>query len=101
MKDMDMNETDLINKRISQETLQRQQRIITRMLESEKAEQLREKDEKRESTEAKNVEFSNPFSNFKYKIKQRADLELLQLTPPALNGFYKSKVNTYILKIDN
>ncbi|MCK9421092.1 MAG: hypothetical protein M0Q38_00650 [Bacteroidales bacterium] len=101
LKEMEQNETDIINKQITQETLQRQKQIVSRMLESEKAEQMRDKEEKRESTESKNQKFSNPLSDFKYKIKLRSDQELLQFTPPALNGFYKDKVNNYIIKIEN
>jgi len=53
IEDMEKNEKDILNKRISQETFDRQQKILTRMLESEKAEEKREKEEKRESTESK------------------------------------------------
>jgi hypothetical protein len=49
---MEETETDLVNKTISQETINRQQEILTRMLESEKAEKEREMDEKRQSNEA-------------------------------------------------
>ncbi|MFA5727464.1 MAG: hypothetical protein WC886_07485, partial [Saccharofermentanaceae bacterium] len=97
IKTMEQNETDIINKRITQETMNRQQSILTRMLESEKAEQEREKEEKRESTEAKNQKYSNPFFDFKYKSKERSDQETLQLVTPSLSNFYRAKVNTYIL----
>ena len=100
MKNMELNETDLINKRITQETIKRQQDITTRMLESEKAEQMREREEKRESNEAKNASYGNPFSDFKYKEKRRTDQELLQLIFPGLNPFYKSKVSDYMLKLN-
>ena len=98
---MEQNETDLINKKVSQETIQRQQTIMTRMLESEKAEQQREKEENRESNEAKNQLYSNPLTDFKYKSKERSDIESLQLSLPLLNNFYKEKVNHYVLKIAN
>jgi len=90
----------LINKRISQETIRRQQMILTRMLESEKAEQMREREEKRESTEAESREYGNHFSNFKYKVKGKNEQDLLQLILPGISPYYKSKVNDYILKID-
>jgi len=100
LKNMELNETDLINKRISQETIKRQQMILTRMLESEKAEQMREREEKRESTEAKSREYSNHFANLKYKVKGKNEQDLLQLILPGINPYYKRKVNEYILKID-
>src|SRR5690606_29679888 len=48
---MEKTEEDIVNKNITQETIERQQKILTRLLESEKAEQEREKDHKRESNE--------------------------------------------------
>ena len=46
MSKMEQTEKDLVNKRILQETLNRQQEILTRLLESEKAELQREQEEK-------------------------------------------------------
>ena len=54
MGKMEKTETDLVNKIIDNETMKRQKDILTRLLESEKAEKERELDEKRESNEAKN-----------------------------------------------
>lgn len=95
MKDMEKTEQDLVNKMISNETLKRQQDILTRLLESEKAEKERELDEKRESNEAKNQKYSNPGEFFKYKKMKQDGTELLKTVPPALNSFYKQKVNEY------
>lgn len=100
-KDMEQIEKDLINKRISQETIRRQQNIMTRLLESEKAEQMRDQEEKRESTEAKTQKYSNPGSNYEYNTKKRASQDNIQLILPGINSFYKSKVNSYIVKIEN
>lgn len=99
--DMEQIEKDLINKRITQETIRRQQNIMTRLLESEKAEQIREKQEKRESTEAIFSKNSNPGSNYQYNTKVRASYDNIQLILPSINSFYKSKVNSYIVKIEN
>ena len=49
-------ETDLVNKRISQEALIRQQDIQTRLLAAENAEKERDQDEQRESKEGKENE---------------------------------------------
>ncbi len=96
---MEKNERDILNKRISQETLNRQQKILTRMLESEKAEEKRDKEEKRESTEAKNQKLSNPSANFEYKKNNAAGKEILNFTPAPVNFYYKSKASEYIIKI--
>ena len=52
LKEMEQTEKDLVNKIINQQTVNRQQQILTRLLESERAEMKREQDEKRESREA-------------------------------------------------
>ena len=98
-KEMEQIEKDLVNKHITQETMMRQQNILTRLLESEKAEQLREQEEKRESTEAKNPKISNPGQNYQYNMKKKEGQENLQLILPVLNSYYKNKVNSYIVKI--
>lgn len=92
---MDKTETDLVNKRLTEETLKRQQEILTRLLESEKAEKEREQDQKRKSEEAKNEYFSNPKQFFEYNHQKQKEAELLRTVPPALNPFYRNKVNEY------
>ncbi len=101
LKQMEQTETDLVNKLLSQETINRQKQILTRLLESEKAEQERETDKKRESTEAKNQNFSNPNKFLEYnKIKLSGD-EMLKTSLPTLKPFYKNKVNEYFYKFEN
>ncbi|MCD4737317.1 MAG: hypothetical protein K8R53_14835, partial [Bacteroidales bacterium] len=95
MEEMEKNETDLVNKMITQETLLRQQNILTRLLKSEKAEMEREKEEKRESNEAKNMFRSNPEDFFEYKRLKSNEVELLKTIPPQLKPYYKEKVNQY------
>ncbi len=100
MEEMEKTETELVNKIISQETLMRQKDIITRMLRSEKAEMEREKEEKRESIEAKNQKYRNPEEYFKYNRQQINEVELLKTMPPNLKPFYKNKVNQYFYNFD-
>ena len=95
MNQMEKTETDLVNKIISQETLNRQKQILTRLLEHEKAEQKRDQEEKRESTEAKEQKFSNPNLFLQYKRIKANEQEILKSVPPAMNPFYKNKVNEY------
>jgi hypothetical protein len=96
MQQMDQTETDLVNKKISIETLRRQQEIVTRMLESEKAEQQREQDQKRESEEAKDIFYNNTFEFLEYNKMKNRETELFRTVPPNLKPFYKIKVNTYL-----
>ena len=100
MSKMEQTEKDLVNKRILQETINRQQEILTRLLESEKAELQREQEEKRKSTEAKNQKYSNPSSIFQYNIQKSSAMELLKSEQPSYNYFYRNKINSYFLKFN-
>jgi hypothetical protein len=92
---MEETETDLVNKQVTAETIQRQQEILDKMLEFEKAEQQKEQDEQRQSNEAKNQQESNPEGFSEYNSQKQKEAELLKTVPPALSLFYKNKVNTY------
>ncbi|MGB0881414.1 MAG: DUF4175 family protein [Vicingaceae bacterium] len=99
-KMMEQNETDIVNKRITQQTLNRQKEILTRLLESEKAEREREWDDKRESKEGKDLEKGNPELFFEYNQLKQQEVDLLKTTPPNLNIFYKKKVSQYFQNIN-
>ncbi|CAN5285982.1 ATPase [soil metagenome] len=92
---MEETESDLVNKQITAETIKRQQDILDKMLEFEKAEQQKEMDEQRQSNEAKNQQESNPAGFSEYNSQKQKESELLKTVPPALNLFYKNKVNIY------
>ncbi len=97
---MEQTETDIVNKRITQETMKRQQDIITKLLESEKAEREREQDEQRKSNEAKNEILSNPTQFLEYKRLRAKELELLNTVSPSLTPYYKQKVNQYFNSVN-
>jgi len=92
---MEETEKELVNKQLSAETMRRQQEILSRLLESEKAEKEREQDEQRKSNEAKNENLSNPEEFLQYKRLKEKEMELLNTVPPSLTPYYKDKVNTY------
>lgn len=98
MRQMEQTETDLVNKTITRQTIQRQQQIMTRLLQHEKAEMQREKDDRRESTEGKDVYQPSQGDIEKYKKLQEKNMELFHTTPPSLNNYYKNKVNDYFFK---
>jgi len=100
MQNMEQTETDLVNKIISQETVRRQQEILTRLLESEKAEQQREMEQKHESTEARNQTYSNPANFFNFTKLNSKESELLHTVPPGLKPFYKTKANAYFISFE-
>lgn len=97
---MEETENDIVNKAISQETLNRQNEILTRLLESEKAERERDQDEQRKSEEAKNIIHRNPSEFEEYKRLKLKEMELLKTVPPSLNSYYKKKVNDYFQTIE-
>jgi len=100
MEEMEKTETDLVNKMITQETLLRQQKIVTRLLESEKAMMERDKEEKRESNEAGVEKYRNPEDFIKYKKLPTNDVELMKRVQPSFKLFYKRKVNQYFFNFD-
>jgi hypothetical protein len=97
---MEQTEKDIVNRQITQETMKRQQDIITKLLESEKAEREREQDEKRKSNEAKNEILSNPTQFLEYKRLRQKELELLNTVSPSLTPYYKQKVNEYFNSVN-
>ena len=97
---MEQNETDIVNKRITQQTINRQKEILTRLLESEKADREREWDDKRESKEGKTFEKGNPELFFEYNKQKEQEVDLIKTTPPTLNNFYKKKVTQYFQNIN-
>ncbi|MFA5972103.1 MAG: hypothetical protein WC780_07120 [Lentimicrobiaceae bacterium] len=100
MQQMEQTETDLVNKRLNIETIRRQQEIVTRMLESEKAEQQRELDQQRESEEARDIYHNKPSKYMEYNKIMKNETELFRTVPPSLKPFYKSKVNAYFLSFE-
>ena len=75
--------------------MMRQEEILTRLLESEKAERERDQDEKRESKESNIENFSNLNLFNEYNRLKMKETELLKTVPPSLNTFYKNKVTDY------
>ena len=100
LKKMEENETDLVNKILRAESMQRQQEIETRLLEAEKAERKRGEEEKRKSKEGHNSEEINNIEFFDYIRRQNKEVELLKTIPPKLKPFYKNRVNKYFEDID-
>ncbi|MDR2408119.1 MAG: hypothetical protein LBE13_08415 [Bacteroidales bacterium] len=101
LKEMEQTEKDLVNKIINQQTINRQQQILTRLLESERAEMKREQDEKRESREAIQLPNSTIPPFIEQQLNKKKEIELYKTIPPTLNPFYKDKVNAYFYHFNN
>jgi hypothetical protein len=95
MEQMNKIETELVNKRLSNEMLKRQQDILTRLLEHEKAERQREYDNKRKSETAQEKERKLPPSLEEYIKKREAEIEQFKTVNPSLKPYYKTLVEEY------
>ncbi|MFD2246736.1 DUF4175 family protein [Pontibacter ruber] len=100
-KMMEQSETDLVNKRLTEQTIMRQREILTRLLEAEKSAKERELDNKREAKSAQDIARKLPKSFEKYIKAKEKQTELLKTVPPALSPYYKQKVNEYFQNISN
>jgi hypothetical protein len=99
IQDMERTETELVNKIINQETMRRQEEILTRLLESEKAEMQREQEERRESNEGRDIPRPDPASFFDSIGLPSRETELLRTIPPSFKNYYRNKVNEYFISI--
>lgn len=93
--ELDKNETDIVNKRISQQTILRQKNIETRMLELEQS--LREQDEKdeRSSQSAQDFPATTPPQIEEFLKKRKPNLNISKNLPPELKPFYRRLVDNY------
>lgn len=98
MNKMDETETDLVNKRLNQNTLNRQQDIVTRLLESEKALRQQEEDTQRKSETAKPIQRTPPPAFEQYVKDKQKQTELLRTVPPNFTPFYKREADAYFKK---
>lgn len=96
---MEKNEEDLINKNITDETVERQQEILTRLLEAESAVKERGQEEERKAATAYDYELSVPESINEYLKAKEKEIELLKTIPAKLNPYYKKETNKYFKKI--
>jgi hypothetical protein len=99
IQEMEKTETELVNKILNQQTLQRQEEILTRLLESEKAEMKREQEERRESNEGNDIQRPDPARFFEQNGLPSKETELLRTIPPSMNNYYRNKANEYFISI--
>ena len=100
LEEMEKFEEQLVNKKLNQQLLERQNDIVVRLLESEKAMKEREREERRESNEFKGENFGNFIDELEYKRKMQKQRDLLRTRPVDLQPFYKQKVNQYYLRFN-
>ena len=96
IEEMNKSEIDLVNKRLNGELLKRQQQILTRMLEFEKAERQQDQDEKRKAEIAKNTPSAMPPALEEYIRQRKAEIQSYQTVSPTLKPYYKNLVENYL-----
>jgi hypothetical protein len=100
-QEMEQTEHDLVNRRISEETIKRQEQIKTRLLEAEKAEQEREQDQQRESHAGKDIPPGYIKALQDYRQLKEKQTEQVRTVPPAINFYYKLKIKSYFDLLNN
>lgn len=98
---MDRTETDLVNRRLSSELVQRQKEILTRLLEAEKALREQEQDNKRSSKSAEEISRPVPPELQKFMQQHQELLEQYKTVPPQLKPYYRNMVEQYYQLIGN
>jgi hypothetical protein len=96
IQQMEQTEKELVNKQLTQESLRRQQQILSRMLEAEKAEQEREMEQSRSSESAKEQKANPGKTALQDLLKQkRLNQALYKAAGPELNTYYKERNQRY------
>jgi hypothetical protein len=98
-KMMEQTETDLVNKRLTEQTVMRQRQILTRLLEAEKSARERDQDDKREAQSAQNQPPVFPPAFQQYKRQKERQTELLRTVPTTLTPYYQREVSEYFQKM--
>ena len=96
---MEQTEMDLVNKQITEQTIRRQNEIITRLLEAEKSMREQNQEEERKGETAKDYSQEMPRAFEEYLRLKEKELELLQTVPPELFPYYKKEVNEYFRRM--
>ncbi len=95
-KRMQETEKELFNKQLTQQTIMRQQEIMSRMLEHEKAEKKQDQENKREAEQAKEQIKPSPAYFQQFNTNKKQQMELLQTVPPGMQPYYKEKAKEYL-----
>jgi predicted metal-dependent hydrolase len=96
---MEQTEMDLVNKQITEQTIRRQQEIMTRLLETEKSLREQNMDDERKGETAKDYDKEIPRAFEEYLRLKEKEVELLKTVPPKLYPYYKKEVNDYFKRI--
>lgn len=98
IQDMEKLEEDLVNKRITNQTINRNKEILSRMLKAQNAQEEREKEEKRKSEEFKGTYEKRKIDEIEYQKNLKKQQEFLKMNSIEFQPFYKERINDYFFK---
>ncbi len=96
---MNKTETDLVNKKITQEMINRQEEITVKLLDYENAQKQKGEEEKREAKTANELLTNPPAVLLDYLKKKKSDLDKYRTVPGSLKPFYKTLIDSYFLNL--
>lgn len=96
---MEQTEMDLVNKRITEQTIRRQKEILNRLLEAEKSAREQEFDQERKGETAKEYENPIPKAFEEYLKQKEKEVELLKTVPPKLYPYFKKEASDYFRRL--
>ena len=100
LQELEDQQERLINKEWNANLINRQQDILTRLLESEKALEERGFDEKRESKEGENNQNGNQIQFIEYNKLKAQQIELLRSVSPEFDRYYKERAGEYFNRVN-
>ena len=98
IKDMEKLEEDLVNKKISTQTIKRNRDILSRMLKAQNAQEERDKEEKRKSEEFRGSFERRNIDELEYQENLKKQQEFLKMNSIEYQPFYREKINDYFFK---
>jgi hypothetical protein len=96
---MEQTEMDLVNKQLTDQLIERQRQILTRLLNAEKSMREQDMDEERKGETAKDYEKEIPKAFEEYLRLREKEVELLKTVPPKLYPYYKKEVSEYFKRM--
>lgn len=98
---LEQSRKDLINRNVTNELINRQNMILSKLLDAEKSEIERDFEDKRESKTAIDIKKGNPEGYFEYKNKLKNENELIKRSNYKLRSFYDQKYNSFLNQLKN
>lgn len=98
---IDKNIDDIVHRNINDNMVQRQEKIMNRLLESEKAEREREKEKKRRAERPNDYKKSTPDDKLDDKDDKKRQKGIIERRDLPLKYFFQSLYDNYVNEIEN